>query len=1812
MASVRDRAGSVRGSSRGGGGGSRASLDAATKDQGFFGNLGSDIADLFHTAPRAAIEMAKAPITDIGQVPVNLASEAAGGDPDWQLDTWSKVIEPWVTESIPSTLDVAFGAPWEVAKGIGRGEPIEGAKAAQEEAKGHAQDFYERPASFTLEHLGNVSIAGSVASRPLGAAASKLSGRAGTSAGLSATKKAARATRKADRRAGQRPTTSPRRARQEALAEIASEGGTAGRLAKGSLVSQNIVGHPYQAALSKAVNARVPGLGGRATAGETPEGAIAARGGNTAPGAGALAGMAAGSLADLGLTGGLAGATIGTLASARRAGAQSQSLGSLTRQVARPRTAPEAGEFSPTAQSIRSNAQAFADSPLGQRLGQSRLSQTGRGVRKAASRTKKATDEARSSIRERFDSAKAEQRIARGINQHRNQLREAGVDLPAEPRVGGIQRRLETDPAEMGRVMDDIERVNRQRREAGQEPIDVPGSRDLDWALTRVREAERAGDFAEGELQRLVTRKAQLGDLAEPHGEAQRLAREYGEQQGMTPDEVNRTLRQSMSTETMLPDEAATYRQLDPEARRAVDNAAETWRGWQRHQETRLAQEGLLDPKGLAVQASERKPTTRVVREGEGGEIRFDMDPDQLELQGGGLPPTPEGHTRVWRGMSDQDVPAEELAHLDASAPGELERRGQMFYRSREQAEAHADSLRQQGIEDADVRYVDVPDEELQTGGDDLLATLRDVSGAPGEGEVRLTPERAAQARRANVATQIDRVPQYVADQHRRVQRLRREGADEQTLQRAQRDLSEAEERWAKEQPTNVTFEPIPTDEPPPAVNVPPGGQARAALQRRGLLVERLEGETSKRREAIRESRVAHQAEAMDRYNELHAEVRRREKEALNKDPATAEGQQAWDQYARAYEQLDAFENELVLASVGGRPKPMRNTAEAIQNKLEGILRYARNTEDFVPGSDELAALNEALGELEKVHATLPEVGPILALIGREGIGGGSPELRSLHRAAEANPRLAETPEFQQALSYASRRTSRRGYEQIEGSGRQQHWLRRGQRAQRQGREALEGGFAIEREVAELGQLVSRYKEQARPFEQKLAKTQSKARAQLQDLAKHEQRLERARRKYDEFRENINHRLEATPEHYRPALRFARDEAPELDRMLREDFEVPHEIVDDLELENLPQTLQELHDAGVNPTYVHTMEAEGLGRTAHSGRSPELGETEAKRFKRARHSGNVFAEDQPGVLIPASQMQMVQQMLHNDMVKFVERKFSKRPRQVMEDAGYSRGRIDEIMEEARGHTTYDEDTGELIEHRKPQPHVLEHEMKKLGFANLQTNQALQPLRRYGTEAPEGLWMPENMGKIAADALTSGNLEKSLRTFFDPLMGVWKASVLALRPAWQVYNMAGGAIMSIVGGGATPAEMVRYLPDAVRARRRFGRGDPSGVPGMNRQVSAELFDTTTSTGAYRRDIRAAEEGFGRQGEGLRGAVGQLPSMQNLSQSKIAQSLPGRMVKGATSRVGGRAGRIVEGSFRLNSFFDHVFRSTVYLSQLERGANPAAAVRMAKKTLGDYTTMSPFERQVIRRSFPFYAWTRHISQLTLRQLAPGNINRFSMMASVMQTVGEPNKWEEMLPAYAAGDIHVGTSEEGEPIFLGMGGINPFTDVTAPIIFGGGFSFRGLTKQLNPLASAGLSRLTGIEPLTMQPYSRPYPEVDEQGRAIPTAPPFHQQLIDMVPQARYAQQIGRRVSGETLARYGSDDPVLIPGSDDRSVLGEGAQLLGASVRPMDVQGMKARRDERWERALRQRQQYQAELEQYRNSERSQSPLRDLPFIP
>jgi hypothetical protein len=74
----------------------------------------------------------------------------------------------------------------------------------------------------------------------------------------------------------------------------------------------------------------------------------------------------------------------------------------------------------------------------------------------------------------------------------------------------------------------------------------------------------------------------------------------------------------------------------------------------------------------------------------------------------------------------------------------------------------------------------------------------------------------------------------------------------------------------------------------------------------------------------------------------------------------------------------------------------------------------------------------------------------------------------------------------------------------------------------------------------------------------------------------------------------------------------------------------------------------------------------------------------------------------------------------------------------------------------------------------------------------------------------------------------------------------------------------------------------------------------------------------------------------------------------------------------------AGRSVGIYLETNSYMAH------FIWRLEQGYSPAAAAQSVKKYLFDYSDLTPFEKSVMKRVFPFYTWTRKNVPLQLEAL------------------------------------------------------------------------------------------------------------------------------------------------------------------------------------------------------------------------------------
>jgi hypothetical protein len=328
----------------------------------------------------------------------------------------------------------------------------------------------------------------------------------------------------------------------------------------------------------------------------------------------------------------------------------------------------------------------------------------------------------------------------------------------------------------------------------------------------------------------------------------------------------------------------------------------------------------------------------------------------------------------------------------------------------------------------------------------------------------------------------------------------------------------------------------------------------------------------------------------------------------------------------------------------------------------------------------------------------------------------------------------------------------------------------------------------------------------------------------------------------------------------------------------------------------------------------------------------------------------------------------------------------------------------------------------------------------------------------------------------------------MRYTLDPATRIFKIIVLPLSPAWNVGNFVTNAFMATFVAGIDPITLTRNIGRAMQIRRQTGEW-----PGERRLYSSgSTFET-------------ADFLFGRN----RGREG-----------------PIRRAIRAPARLG----------FGVNQAVDNMYRAAVYLTR-ERRFTPEQATKMALRAMGDFTNLSPFERNVVRRVIPFYSWLRHMTQIVVR-LPIEHPYRTAWILSMSNVFRDSEPWEDLLPSFMRGFLPLGGDTT-----LGVQNFMPFSNPLA---------ITKLPQNLNPILKLGLvnipgSPLYGRNPLTGRDYTRPpgTGRYDEFGRPLGTPPSLLEQLRQISPQIRMIDAASGR---KNIARYETGDPIRVRGENGK----------------------------------------------------------------
>jgi hypothetical protein len=202
-----------------------------------------------------------------------------------------------------------------------------------------------------------------------------------------------------------------------------------------------------------------------------------------------------------------------------------------------------------------------------------------------------------------------------------------------------------------------------------------------------------------------------------------------------------------------------------------------------------------------------------------------------------------------------------------------------------------------------------------------------------------------------------------------------------------------------------------------------------------------------------------------------------------------------------------------------------------------------------------------------------------------------------------------------------------------------------------------------------------------------------------------------------------------------------------------------------------------------------------------------------------------------------------------------------------------------------------------------------------------------------------------------DRLTDVNKARSeLLRMYDSATRVWKGYATTMRPAFHTRNLLSNVFQSWLGGMSPAMAGPRYAEAlAWIAGKRASK--------IGKYTAPEI-----DSAMHRFGVVGLE--FGGQGDIAASIENRLGYAAGSQVKRVAQSLNPASSQFALQRAGRATGLAIE----------DMSRRALFLDRLHKHDTLEEAALKVKNYLFDYNELTDFERNVLRRVFPFYAWIR----------------------------------------------------------------------------------------------------------------------------------------------------------------------------------------------------------------------------------------------
>lgn len=261
--------------------------------------------------------------------------------------------------------------------------------------------------------------------------------------------------------------------------------------------------------------------------------------------------------------------------------------------------------------------------------------------------------------------------------------------------------------------------------------------------------------------------------------------------------------------------------------------------------------------------------------------------------------------------------------------------------------------------------------------------------------------------------------------------------------------------------------------------------------------------------------------------------------------------------------------------------------------------------------------------------------------------------------------------------------------------------------------------------------------------------------------------------------------------------------------------------------------------------------------------------------------------------------------------------------------------------------------------------------------------------------------------------------------YDSAQGAWKALTLPIWPSYHARNLL------------SDAWMITATPDGMPLHRLPGRIMQAGKALFDKNPNGQVrlgnkWFTWEGLKQLAESVGVTEQGVGRDlNEIVRHPLAGKPKGLDM----ITQSAP------------------VQKAIAVGNARENLTRMSYFIERLARGDAPEVAALEVKKRLFQYNDLSDFEKQVMRRVFPFYSWARNNIPFQIQHLIrrPGYGATLEKLREETGTAfGSPDLSQGVgrLPTFLQRGVPlpVGTNAQGDPRFLRLQNIIPLADVSS----------------------------------------------------------------------------------------------------------------------------------------------------------------------